>query len=328
MKRKLVTSSVIGMTIFFGVCVPGLAAFVSGPVLGSAADFAVLAGSTVTNIGSTTLIGSPLVKADLGVYPGTSITGFEPGANQITFTYGDVHQTDTVAQQAQIDVTRAYTALAVLAPTGNLTGQDLGDYHVGDKGALVPGVYRFDSSAAITGILELDAQHLDGAYWVFQITTALDTAVSNSIVKLINANTAGNNGADIGVFWVVGSSATLGTSTTLEGNILAHDSITLNNSASILNGRALALTGAVTMDTNTISVFCPDNNNGPGFSGGLIFADASQTLVPVSRMSVPEPSTLSVLVLGFAFFCGCRRPRKCTDDLTRHTAESHSMTNR
>ena len=105
-------------------------------------------------------------------------------------------------------------------------------------------------------------------------------------------NPGSNNGSDVGVFWQVGSSATLGTSTAFEGNILADQSITLNTGATILNGRALARTAAVTMDTNTISNVCPPPNGGPGFSGGLKF-DNSGNVVPV-----PEPATLCLLGLG------------------------------
>ena len=306
--------SVIGAAVLLFATVPGFA--VTVPVLGSAEGYAVLGGSTVTNTGSTTLVGSPLVNANLGLYPGTSITGLGPGADQVTFTNGVVHQTDAAAQQAQADLAKAYTALSLLAPTKDLTGQDLGNYHSGGLGALTPGVYHFGSSAAITGTLELDAQNTDGVYWVFQIPTTLTTAATNSVVQLINADALGNNGADIGVFWLVGSSATLGTSTTLEGNILAMTSITMNSSATILNSRALARTGAVTMDTNTISDICLLNNNGPGFGGGLVFADRqSLTLVPIGGglplATVPEPLTMGGLFLGVGGLCGYLRRRQC-----------------
>jgi type VI secretion system secreted protein VgrG len=297
---KSLILSAIGAAAILLAAVPGFATTV--PVLGSAEQFAVLGASTVTNIGSTTLVGSPTVNADLGLYAGTSITGSGTGgANHVTFTDGSIHQTDAVAGQAQVDLTKAYTALSLLAYGHDLTGQDLGNYNTGNLGALAPGVYHFDSSAAITGLLQLDAEHTDGAYWVFQIPTTLTTADTNSVVSLINAGA--NNGADDGVFWVVGSSATLGASTVLEGNILAQTSITMNNSAEILNGRALAQAGAVTMDTNTVSDICLLNNNGPGFSGGLVFAsETSLALVPIgggpALAIIPEPITLVGLVLG------------------------------
>jgi type VI secretion system secreted protein VgrG len=127
---------------------------------------------------------------------------------------------------------------------------------------------------------------------VFQVGSTLTTA-SASAVEVINFGS--NGGSGDGLFWQVGSSATLGTTTSFEGNILALADITLNTSATMLNGRALALTGAVTMDTNVLSNVCPiggPGNGGPGYSGGLGF-DVSGDIVPAA--TVPEPS---VALLG------------------------------
>jgi hypothetical protein len=253
-------------------------------ILQSSEAFAVLAGSAVTNTGSSTVTG------DLGVWAGSSITGY----GSITHT-GTVHQTDSVAQLAQSDLTTAYNGLAAMPFTSDLTGQDLGGL------TLKSGVYRYTSSTQLTGTLKLDAQGNNNAYWVFQIGTALTTA-SGSAVQLINPGS--NNGFDDGVFWQVGSSATLGTGTVFEGNILADQSITLNTGASILNGRALARIGAVTMDTNVIENVCPAPNNGPGFSGGLMFG-ADVPIIPVA----PEPSTFVAFgsLIGLFVLRGLKR---------------------
>ncbi len=198
-------------------------------VLGDAQSFAVLAGSTVTNTGATTILGN------LGVDPGLAVTGFPPGL----VTGGTIHAGDAVALQAQVDTTVAYLALASEAPTADLTGQNLGGL------TLTAGVYSFSSAAQLTGALTLDAQGDPNAIFVFQIGSTLTTA-SNSSVLVING------AGDCNIFWQVGSSATLGTTTAFKGNILALTSITLATGASV-SGRALARNGAVTMDTNHVS---------------------------------------------------------------------------
>jgi type VI secretion system secreted protein VgrG len=254
-------------------------------ILGTAASFAVLGGSTVTNTGTTTINGN------LGVSPGTAITGFFATDGGPGIVAGSIYTGNNgVAVQAQKDLTTAYNTLFGLPFDIDLTGQDLGGQ------TLVPGVYRFDTSAQLTGALTLNAEGSNNALWVFQIGTTLTTA-SGSVVQVING------GPDDGLFWQVGSSATLGTSTTFLGDILASASITLNTSAIIPCGRALAENGAVTMDTNVISTACaatpgwsdsqstelggPGGNLGTGLSNPANKSAGGYTPSPV-----PEPSAL------------------------------------
>ena len=203
------------------------------PSLLTAGSFGVLAGSTVTNTGSTVINGNVGVSPGIGVPP--LITGFPPG-----IVNGATHAADAVALQAQIDDTNAYNVLAGRPITTNLTGQDLGGK------TLIAGVYGFNTSAQLTGTLTLNGQGNPNSVFIINIGSTLTTA-SGSSISLINGAQGGN------VFFRVGSSATLGTSTSFVGDILALTSITLNTSAKIICGDALAQNGAVTLDSNTIT---------------------------------------------------------------------------
>jgi Ice-binding-like len=199
------------------------------PPLGTASNFAVLGASTVTNTGST------IVTGDLGVSPGTAVTGFPPG----TVIGGTIHSSDTIALRAQNDVTAAYVNATGQSCNDNLTGQDLGGK------TLTPGVYCFSSSAQLTGQLTLNSQENPTSVFIFQIGSTLTTA-SHASISRINGTQACN------IFWQVGSSATLGTNTDFSGNILALTSITATTGARS-NGSLYARTGAVTLDTNTVT---------------------------------------------------------------------------
>jgi hypothetical protein len=232
--------------------------------LGTAGNFAVLGGASVTNTGTSVIDGG-----DVGVSPGTSITGFPPGTIVPPFT---IHNGDATAAQAQLDLTSAYNAAAGLAVTQDLSGQDLGGL------TLTPGVYHFSSSAQLTGTLTLNDLGDPNAQFVFQIGSTLTTA-SNAIVTTIN----GGPMPGCTVFWQVGSSATLGTTTSFEGHILALASITLNTGATILDGSALAQNGSVTLDTNTITNCV---------------------------RAVPEPGTMTLALIGGVMLLPiCRRKR-------------------
>ncbi len=201
--------------------------------LGSANAFAVLAGSTVTNTGPSILNG------DLGVSPGTAVTGFPPGT-----VNGTIHAADSAAAQAKLDLTTAYNDAAgrstsPISVSGNLGGQ-----------TLPPGLYKSTSSLAISsGDLTLDAQGDANAVFIFQMASTLTTTVGRQIILSGGAKAAN-------VFWQVGTSATLGTNSVFQGNILADQSITLTTGAT-LNGRALTRIGAVALDSNAITTPAP-----------------------------------------------------------------------
>ena len=242
----------------------GLHAQARAQFLGTADSFVVLGGSAVTNTGPT------VISGDLGVSPGNAISGFPPGL----VNNGTIHAGDAVAAQAQSDVTTAYNVLAGEAFTQDLTGQDLGGL------TLLPGVYRFSSSAFLTGTLTLNAQGDPNARFDFQIGSTLITG-SNSSVQLVNDSDACN------VYYQVGSSATLGTDTRFAGNILALTSITLNTGATILDGRALARNGSVTLDTNTISAaICTTPMNVPEPSSLVLFGAVGLTGIALRRRRI------------------------------------------
>jgi hypothetical protein len=196
------------------------------PVLASATRFVILAGSTVTNTGPSGLTG------DLGLSPGTAVTGFPPGNLS-----GVIHAGDATSALAMSDLTAAYNDAAgrTLAPVtvaGNLGGQ-----------TLAPGLYKSTSSLEVSsGDLTLDAQGHPNAVFIFQIASTLTTTAGRAVI-LAGGAKASN------IFWQVGSSATLGTTSVFKGTIMASQSITLNTGAS-LDGRALAMIGAVTLDSN------------------------------------------------------------------------------
>jgi Ice-binding-like len=220
-----------------GAAVASVLAFLVIPTAAQAAPvnlatvtpFVVLGGSTVTNSGTSVLNG------DLGVSPGTALTGFDTAV-----VNGATHENNGVAKQAQADLIVAYDAAAGQAvPPGNeLTGTNLGER------TLPAGAYRYTSSAQLTGALTLDAEGDPSAEFVFQIASALTTAPASSVVLVDGASPCN-------VHWQIGSSATLDTTTVFQGNLMALTDISLNDGASVF-GRVLARNGQVSLINNVL----------------------------------------------------------------------------
>lgn len=202
--------------------------------LGAAQGFTIVSAAGVTSSGPTVIMGN------IALSPGTSITGFAAGEGAVT---GIVHINDELAMQARTDAFTAFNTLANLTPSIDKSGMDLGGM------TLTPGIYYFSTSAGLTGKLTLDTLGDPNALFVFQIGSTLTTTESSSVVV-----TGVGAGSDPNVYWQVGTSATLGTNTTFDGNILALNSVSLGTGADVVNGRTIALNGAITLLSNNISV--------------------------------------------------------------------------
>lgn len=196
--------------------------------LGNAQSFAVLASQTVTNTGTSTIGG------DVGVSPGTAITGFPPGV--ITGAYG-LHSNTAAAIAAMADLGAAYTDAAGRAPADETAHADLSGL------TLAPGLYS-GGALSNTGTLTLDGEGDANSVWIFQAASTLITSPNSTVMLIGDANPCN-------VFWQVGSSATLDTDSTFVGTVMAQTSIAANNGATI-QGRLLALTGEVTLINNTV----------------------------------------------------------------------------
>jgi hypothetical protein len=222
----------IVVAIVFAFAAVPVVAQASAVNLGTASPFVVLGGSTVTNTGPSVLNG------DLGLSPGTSLTGFGLPA----VVNGATHANDAVAAQAQADLTTAYNVAAGQPiPAGkDLTGTDLGNR------TLTAGAYGFSTSAQLTGQLTLDAKGNPNAQFVFVIGSTLTTGSASSVILT-------NGASPCNVYWKIGSSATLGSTTAFIGNLMALQSISLNNGASVI-GRLLARNGQISLINNVLSL--------------------------------------------------------------------------
>ena len=260
-------ASVVVLAVSFMIGLSGTALAATAVQLGTAGGYAVLGGSTVTNTGST------IVNGDLGLSPGTSVTGFPPGT-----VNGVQHITDAAAAQAQADLVTAYDAASGQATAVTIISGDLGGQ------TLVPGIYKSTSALGLTGTVTLDAQGNPDAVFLFQVGSALTTASASRVLLI-------NNAQACNIFWQVGSSATLGTNSSFAGTILASASVTVNTGASV-DGRVLARNGAVTLDTNPVSrPTCAAPSVPP------VVPPAPVTTTPAPVIVVPEAPTATPIVV-------------------------------
>lgn len=251
-------SSLTAVAVFSALCGGALSTFAqSPPSLGSAASFAVLGASRVTNSGST------IISGNAGVSPGSTVTGL----SQSNFVLGDRRVNDSLAQQAQKDNTAAYADLAARPCGTTLVG-------VVGKLTLAPDVYCLPPSTILTGPLTLDAGGNRDAVWIFQIESSLTTAPQSTVQTI-------NDGRDNKVFWQIGGPATFGAASTFTGNVLARADITLDHDANV-SGRLLTQTGAVTLDDGAVTICCD-------------LLDMTPHLLPHGTVGTPYAVTLTAL---------------------------------
>jgi hypothetical protein len=256
------------------------------PRLGTALNFAAIAGSTITNTGPT------VIKGNVALSPGSAITGFPPGISAVR------NIADANAVNAKTDLVTAFTDAASAPSTSNLTGKNLGGLN------LTAGVYSFSSSAQLTGKLTLSGTGV----FIFRIGSALTTATASAVLL--------RNGAQAcAVYWEVGSSATLGSATQFQGNLMALTSITMVTGANIITGRAMARNGALTLDTNQITP-----PSGTCTAASTTRTTTSTPTTPSTGAAAPGSALpglglLATIVGGLMVFAGRRRPR--VDGLSR-----------
>jgi hypothetical protein len=265
-------AALVAIAVCFAFTAIPVAAKAAAVNLGTAQPFVVLSGAGVTNTGKSVLNG------ELGVSPGTSLSGFPPG-----LVNGATHNNDAVAAQAQADLTTAYNVTAAQpVPAGNdLTGTNLGER------TLSPGAYGFSSSAQLTGQLTLDAHGDPNAQFVFVIGEALTTASASSVILV-------NGASPCNVYWKVGSSATLGSTTAFEGNLMALTTISLDSEATVL-GRVLARNGEVTLIEDTLTLpQCPTESTPTATeaaSGGSGGSGTTPTATTVKKKTPKKRTT-------------------------------------
>jgi type VI secretion system secreted protein VgrG len=256
MRRTILSVSLVAIVVLIW---PATASANFIPPLGTAGNYAVIAGSTITNTGPSWITGK------MALSPGTSVTGFPPGTSGAK----DIGPSSGPANGAKAALTNAYGIAAGETPFITLPTE------LGGR-TLKRGTYR-QGASGLTGTLTLDGGGTTSGVWIFQIASTLITgAATGARVRLIN----GAQPCD--VFWQVASSATIGVSTVFVGNIMALDSITMNTGAT-LNGRAMAQTAAVNLHTNRII-----QPTGCGFAAPAFVAPPAGNIFGAGNLGVPS----------------------------------------
>ncbi len=273
LRSAAVASATLGLLVLTLSAPTRTAGAATPPVgLGTAASYAVLAGSTIANTGASVLNG------DRGLSPGTAVTGFPPG-----LLNGAAHTSDAEALQAQNDLTVAYTDAAGRTPATSVPAELGGS-------TFNPGVY-VGATLQLTGTMTIDAGGDPDAVFLFKTNSTLITASNSSVVLIGSANPCN-------IYWQVSSSATLGIGTDFVGTVMASASITANTGADVI-GRLMARSGAVTLDNNTITLPTCDapppatTTTTPGAT--TTSAQATTTTGPGATTTAPGATTTSAL---------------------------------
>jgi hypothetical protein len=286
-KRRLkMTTKVrkLAVPLFFAIAY-GPAQGLAQPILGSSLDaFAVLGQQGVTNVPTSTIGG------DLGSAPNASIGG------GYTFTAGSLQANTVLAQNAQLNLTSAILAVNSSGPGITIPGGNLDTYEALHGGSIAPGTYTVPAATTnLTGALILNGGGSDTAVWKFLFPSSLITSTT-STVTVQNVG----DGAHVGVYWDVGSQATLN-GPTFEGNVLAGTLIAVGSGVTIDCGRLASSTAQVTLIADKISTGCASNGfdqGGGGTTGGG------------GGTGVPEPATLGLMALSGLMMLGGRLRRK------------------
>lgn len=283
--RILKRTGRVGAALAVGCAFAAPGAHAAAINLASGSPFVVLGGAGATNTGPSVLNGA------LGDSPTQALSGFNTAVLN-----GPVHDNDAVAAQAQLDVGTAYDVAAAEPTSMDLTGTNLGNRTV------TAGTYSYSSSAQLTGPLVLNAQGNPNARFVFNISSALTTASASSVLLI-------NGASPCNVYWRVGTSATLGSTTQFKGNLMALASIALNNAATV-QGRLFARTGSVTLINNVLDgSMCGTTTNTGGGSGGTGGTGGTPTGAPANQ---PAPASQSATPTRAGTARLARPPRSTT----------------